>query len=190
MAAGKIDCNLLTDKEIISKSLEDINYFRCLFDRYENRLKNYIHRISGFDDYMTEDILQNAFIKIWRNLNNYDDTIPVSSFLYNIVHNETISIWRHQEVQKKLKQNVDNHEDIYINDNNNNTISSQKILETLNSLPEKYREILILKFYENMDYEEISNILKIPEGTVATRINRAKSHFAKISDKTDFFNNF
>lgn len=190
MAAGKIDCNLLTDKEIISKSLEDINYFRCLFDRYENRLKNYIHRISGFDDYMTEDILQNAFIKIWKNLNNYDDTIPVSSFLYNIVHNETISIWRHQEVQKKLKQNVDNHEDIYSNDNNNNTISSQKILETLNSLPEKYREILILKFYENMDYEEISNILKIPEGTVATRINRAKSHFAKISDKTDFFNNF
>jgi RNA polymerase sigma-70 factor, ECF subfamily len=190
MGSGKIDCNLLSDKEIVSKSLEDINYFRCLFDRYENRLKNYIHRISGFDEFMTEDILQNAFIKIWRNLNNYDDTIPVSSFIYNIVHNETISIWRHLEVQKKMKQNIDNHEENYFIDNDNNTISSQKILKTLNSIPEKYREILILKFYENMDYEEISNILKIPEGTVATRINRAKSHFAKISDKTDFFNNF
>ena len=189
MVSGKIDCDLLTDKEIISKSLEDINYFRCLFERYENRLKIYIHRISGFDDYMSEDILQNAFIKIWRNLNNYDNTIPVSSFIYNIVHNETISVWRHQEVQKKLKQNAGKQEDIYENENNNNTISSQKILETLNSLPEKYREILILKYYENMDYEEISYILKIPEGTVATRINRAKSHFAKISDKTDFFNN-
>ncbi len=48
-------------------------------------------------------------------------------------------------------------------------------------MPQKYKEILVLKFLENMDYEEISNILKIPEGTVATRINRAKKFFVKIS---------
>jgi RNA polymerase sigma-70 factor (ECF subfamily) len=47
-------------------------------------------------------------------------------------------------------------------------------------LSEKYKEVLVLKFLENMDYEEISDILKIPEGTIATRINRAKKTFAKI----------
>ena len=47
----------------------------------------------------------------------------------------------------------------------------------------KYKEVLVLKFLENMDYEEISNILKIPEGTVATRINRAKKAFIKIANK-------
>ncbi|MBK8922729.1 MAG: hypothetical protein IPM81_14685 [Saprospirales bacterium] len=44
-------------------------------------------------------------------------------------------------------------------------------------MPESYREVLVLRFWENMPYDAISDILKIPEGTVATRINRAKKAF-------------
>ncbi len=52
--------------------------------------------------------------------------------------------------------------------------------EVLELLPLKYKTVLILKFLEGMSYEEISGVLKIPEGTVATRINRAKKAFAKM----------
>ncbi len=50
-------------------------------------------------------------------------------------------------------------------------------------LPEKYREVLILKFFEDKSYREISDILKKPEGTVATLINRAKKKFKKVAKR-------
>ena len=53
----------------------------------------------------------------------------------------------------------------------------------LDKLEMKYREVLILKFMEKMSYEEISDVLKIPEGTVAVRINRAKKIFISLADK-------
>ena len=53
----------------------------------------------------------------------------------------------------------------------------------LNSLPLKYKEVLVLKFLEKMSYEEISDVLKIPEGTVGVRINRAKKMFKKLAAK-------
>ena len=56
--------------------------------------------------------------------------------------------------------------------------------KTLNSLKDIHREILILKFLENLNYVEISDVLKIPEGTVATRINRAKEAFVKAWKQT------
>ena len=55
--------------------------------------------------------------------------------------------------------------------------------DILNNLPLKYKEVLVLKFLEKMSYEEISDVLKIPEGTVAVRINRAKKMFKKIAVK-------
>lgn len=55
--------------------------------------------------------------------------------------------------------------------------------QVLDQLELKYREVLILKFLEKMSYDEISDVLKIPEGTVAIRINRAKKVFIKLADK-------
>ena len=58
--------------------------------------------------------------------------------------------------------------------------SEEDFARHLETLPEKYRQVLILRYFEEMSYEEISDILKIPEGTVATRINRAKKAFASL----------
>jgi RNA polymerase sigma-70 factor (ECF subfamily) len=55
-----------------------------------------------------------------------------------------------------------------------NEEQKQYIIKTLNTLDEKYKEILLLRFFEEKSYEEIADILKIPTGTVAVRINRAK----------------
>lgn len=187
MSHQKPVCSSLTDKEIIKLSLEDVDFFRCLYERYEARLKVYIKRRSGFDPEEIEDVLQNAFIKIWKNLNSYDENIEVSAFIYSVVHNETISLWRKMNSARKTKELAavnDTSEDETTSENTHEI--NNEISEILDKMPEKYREIIILRFFENMDYEEISYILKIPEGTVATRINRAKAYFAKIADKNKF----
>jgi RNA polymerase sigma-70 factor (ECF subfamily) len=60
--------------------------------------------------------------------------------------------------------------------------------QVLSQLPLKYSEVLVLKFLENMSYEEISDVLKIPEGTVATRMNRAKKAFSTLLPKNQIIN--
>ena len=70
MLINKDICKKLSDKEIILKSLEDINYFACLYDRYEIKLLRYINNISHASHEEASDILQEAFIKMWRNLIN------------------------------------------------------------------------------------------------------------------------
>jgi len=58
------------------------------------------------------------------------------------------------------------------------------LFEILDQMDLKYKEVLVLKFWEQKSYSEISDILKKPEGTVATLINRAKKHFLKILEKS------
>ncbi|MDT8393239.1 MAG: RNA polymerase sigma factor [Bacteroidales bacterium] len=188
MVLKKENCDKFDDDEIIKRSLENLDYFKCLYERYKQKLKHYIKRISFTSEEEADDILQEAFIKIWKNLHEYDSSLKLSSWLYRIVHNETISYIRAKHAYGK-----------------NNTIEtdSQSALllqaeldwepdpedihsltgKVLNKMPYKYRQFLIMKFFEKLSYEEISDILKLPEGTVATRINRAKKIFRKIAAK-------
>ncbi len=187
MVVKKGICEELSDKEIIQKSLEELDYFACLYDRYESKLLRYIKKISMADHEEASDILQDAFIKMWKNLNSYDDNLKLSSWLYRIVHNETISFCRKK--RSFGKNNKLNPEDIRLDDlpdDSDMEINPEMRFflthEILNKLALKYREILVLKFMEEMSYEEISDVLKIPEGTVATRINRAKKMFKTVAD--------
>jgi len=188
MVVKKDICIKLSDKDVIKKSLEDLNYFACLYDRYEAKLLRYINKISMADQQEAGDILQDAFIKMWKNLNSYDDSLKLSSWLYRIVHNETISFCRKK--RSFGKNNKLEIEDIRLDDladDFDTEINPETRFflthEVLDKLAFKYREILVLKFMEKMSYEEISDVLKIPEGTVATRINRAKKMFKTIADK-------
>jgi len=187
MIINKKNCKSLSDREIIVYSLDDLNYFACLYDRYEPKLLRYISKISYANQEEAKDILQDAFIKIWKNLNSYDNDLKVSSWLYRIVHNETISFCRKKRsFGKNNKLNLDDVRNRDIAGEQDLDINAEERFflthKVLDKLALKYREVLILKFMEKMSYEEISDILKIPEGTVATRINRAKKMFITIAE--------
>jgi len=181
-------CKELADREIISLSLTEIDYFACLVLRYEVRMIAYIQKISQSNSNEAEDILQEAFIKIWKNLQGYDPRLTLESWIFRIVHNETISHWR-----KKTSYSKDNV--VQIDEERLNLLFASEdidyvenekqiqniIAQVLPTLKQEYREVLVLKYLEEKSYEEISDILKIPEGTVATRINRAKKSFRELS---------
>lgn len=179
-------CHELSDREIVSHSLVDTDYFICLYERYEPRLLRYVQRITMAGEEQAKDILQEAFIKIWQNLHGFNPNMKLSSWIYRIVHNETISYWRNnksygKDRKVKLDDNLltDTIDDIESEDD---TAKNEFLThEVLDLLPIQYKTILILKFIEDMSYQEISDVLKIPEGTVATRINRAKKRFVKMA---------
>ncbi|MDP2058957.1 MAG: RNA polymerase sigma factor [Flavobacteriaceae bacterium] len=178
----------MSDNEIVKKSITNIEYFSCLYNRYEATLLRYVKRMALVDDDQAEDILQEAFIKIWRNLNDFNQDLKLSSWIYRIVHNEAISFWRKKKSFGKDRQIIlkDNLlEDIpidfeIVDGHRKNDLLTHEILELL---PLKYKSVLVLKFIERMSYQEISDVLKIPEGTVAARINRAKKKIIEETSK-------
>ncbi len=176
MVVSKEKCKGFNDREIIRKSLEELDYFSCLYQRYEAQLLRYIRRITRVSEAEAEDILQDAFISIWKNLRGFDPSLKLSSWIYRIVHNQAVSHWRKQTAYGQ-KPDLEWDEQRYagIPDSPSETsMDEETLFSLLDRLPLNYKEVLVLKFLEHMSYAEISDVLKIPEGTVAARINRAK----------------
>lgn len=182
----KINCITFSDSELVEKSIQDTAYFKCLYERYEKKLLIYIRRISNVTEEEALDILQESFIKIWKNLNDFDPDLSFNSWVYRIVHHQTISEWR-KSISYGKNKTVDFEKSLqYISfevDENQPVEQEQKVMEILSLLSENYKNVLILKYFESKNYEEISDILKIPEGTVATYLNRAKKKFSELAAK-------
>lgn len=184
-----------TDGELVIMSLKDPDQFGKLMERYESKLFRFVRRLTGYDPSTIEDILQETFIKIYQHLNDYNPTLSFSAWAYRIARNESINHFRKakssrtvsldddnedtQSLIKVLKDKTDIPEDFKQKE------SGDEVLKILSMLSLQYRDVLILKFLEEMSYEEISDILKIPMGTVATLISRAKKQFKMIAEKNN-----
>jgi len=179
-------CEDKTDEELVELTLKNQDYLLCLIKRYENKLRNYIMRISNLSEEDAEDVLQEAFIKMYINLNDFDKDLKFSSWAYRIVHNQVVSNYRRIKTRPKgIALDVDgNVLENLVSDFDTEKEVDAKILRSdvrrvLECLDLKYKEVLVLKFLEWKDYKEISDILKKPMGTIATLINRAKKQFRK-----------
>jgi RNA polymerase sigma-70 factor (ECF subfamily) len=180
------DCENKSDAELVALSLENQDFFLYLVNRYKDRLAAYIRRLTNVDNDETEDILQEVFIKVYLNLNDFNSDLKFSSWIYRITHNQVISGHRKLKARPEgYAINIDDSSaknlaaDINIVLDADLGITKSNITKILNSLGEKYREILILKFLEEKSYQEISDIVKKPMGTVASIINKAKAEFRK-----------
>ncbi|MFA6918784.1 MAG: RNA polymerase sigma factor [Patescibacteria group bacterium] len=181
----KEKCSKLSDEELVAKTLTDQNYYYCLVERYEISLKRYIRRISDIPEMEAEDVLQDVFLSAYLNLNDFDRSLKFSSWLYRIAHNETISNFRkrrarHLDQQISLDESFDLIGSPSIESELDIKISGEQMHKVFQQMKEKYREVLVLKFFEEKSYEEISDILQKPMGTIATLVSRAKKQFKDI----------
>lgn len=179
---------MLTDAEIVARTLRDTSAFALLVERYEAKLLRYIRRLGVRNVEDGEDVLQEIFIKVYKNLNAFDNTLSFSSWIYRIAHNEAISFYRKQSVRPEGHQIADS-EDVLMWLPENDTTSAERLFDTtvnaealrtaLRTLDEKYRDAIILRYFEHKEYDEISDILKIPIGSVGTLIHRGKKQLAE-----------
>ena len=175
-----------SDEELVKLALKNRDDFLYLVDRYKNRLLSYIRRLTNVNNEDAEDILQEVFIKVYLNLNDFNGDLKFSSWIYRITHNQVISSHRRLKARPEgYAINIDDAAaknlaaDINIETGADLQILKNNIFKILNKLDKKYREILILKFLEEKNYREISDIIKKPMGTVASMISKAKSEFKK-----------
>lgn len=174
------------DEDLVLLALDNQNYFAEIIRRYQVRLFNYIIRISGLSAEDADDVLQDVFLKIYLNLNDFDRDQKFSSWVYAIAHNQVISQFRKRKARpeghavnlednaaKNLMMDFDLFKDLDLRR------AKELINQILEKLNPKYREILVLKFLTEQNYQEISDIIKKPLGTVASMMNKAKEEFRK-----------
>lgn len=177
----EIDCTKLSGKDIVERIIANPDFFYCIVRSYEPQLKAYIARLTSVDNEEVEDILQEAFIKVYKNINSYDSDFKFSTWLYRIVRNETINHWRKnkkrfEDVQLDISEDFifNLKADIDLVDELDKKLIKEDIAKALNKLPFKYKEVIVLRYMEDKDYQDISDIIKKPVNTVGTLLNRAK----------------
>jgi RNA polymerase sigma-70 factor (ECF subfamily) len=171
-----------TDEEIVRRTLADKEAFALLIGRYEAKLARYLERLGVAVREDREDILQNAFIKAYRNLNSFDPALSFSSWMYRIAHNEAMSFFRARKARPQVVLEDDGEALIAeLRDESadaaafaESRLSREALARSLADLPERYREALALRYFEDRSYTEMSDILEVPVGTVSTLIHRAK----------------
>jgi RNA polymerase sigma-70 factor (ECF subfamily) len=171
----------LDDQELVACALRDKQKFALIVKRYEEALQRYIYRLGCRDRSAAQDILQEVFIKAYIYLNDYDASLSFSSWIYRIVHNETMSFFRKERIRPQLLETDENllllekmTDEGSLTLQQDKDIAAKALREAVGTLDAKFRDVIVLKFFEEKNYEEISDILQIPVGTVGTLINRAK----------------
>jgi RNA polymerase sigma-70 factor (ECF subfamily) len=167
----------------------DQSAFSRLKQKYHDAIFNLIYRMIWEKDEV-EDLTQEAFIKAFASLSTFNNEYAFSTWLYKIATNNCIDYIRKKKLQTfSIDKPIESKESDFSFELPDSTyepdkamISSQrkKLLEdAINSLPPKYRQVIVMRHQEDLEYQEIAQILKLPLGTVKAHIFRAREMLYK-----------
>jgi len=180
----------LSDNELVEIiRSKNIDKYDELMNRYQGKLFAYLYRLIGSRE-ETQDILQDIFIKVYKNLKSYDKTRKFFSWIYQIAHNEAVN-----HIKRKSLKRFIPWEDIASTKDKLEMVSSEESADkawlrkeigrevnmAMEKLPLKYRQVLALRYYADKSYQEIGKILGKSVNTVGTLISRAKKKLAQES---------
>ena len=173
-------------------------FYKKLIKKYYKLVNNLIYRmIYNKDD--VEDLTQEAFIKAFNSLEKFDHQFAFSTWLYKIASNNCIDYLRKKKLNTiSIDKEIDGEdEDLRFEIPDNDYVPDRNILETekqailedaIESLPEKYKSVILLRHQDDMEYEEIAKKLKLPLGTVKAHIFRGRELLNKyLKDKLHHF---
>ncbi len=181
-----VEPSKLRDEELVAVIREqDQELYAEIVRRYEEKLRRYA-LVFVHDGDQAEDVLQNTFIKAYENLQSFKIKKKFSSWIYRILHNEAINYLKKHKRDISLEDSVEALK-VVSEWSADDHIKSEEIKEAINkhmdNIAIKYREPLVLFYLEDYTYEEIGEILRLPVGTVGTRIARGRRLLKKSFDK-------
>jgi len=177
-----------TDEEI-AKSVQSGNtdVFGILVELYEEKIKRYARKfLSGQED--IKDVVQNIFIKAYENIQSFDTNRKFSSWLYRIAHNELVNALKKKKRSPLLFFDFDTFFPYPVEKSDPvQKVEFQEMRQILDKclgkLDSKYREPLILYYFEELGYKEIADVLRIPISTVGIRLKRGREILKSIYQK-------
>ena len=174
------------DELLVKKAQKgDMEAFEALIGKYEKKIYNISCRML-LDSDEAYDAAQDVFLKVFKSIKSFKSESKFSTWLYRVTSNVCFDILR----KRKDKMNSSLDAEIEINDSEvkidpvaltpgvEDEVEREELIrlvsESVNELPEKHRVMIILRDFQDMSYSDIATSLDCPEGTIKSRINRAR----------------
>jgi RNA polymerase sigma-70 factor, ECF subfamily len=172
-----------SDEELIERFQKgDVYAFETVVNRYKDPLLNFVYHFLG-DRIDAEDVVQETFLRVYRNKHLYRNIAKFSTWIYTIAGNLAKTELRRRKRRKLFsisQMGFDNKDydvpdplrtaDLVVDGD----MKEAFIRKEIDALPVKFKEVVVLRDIDEFSYEEISDILKIPIGTVKSRVNRGR----------------
>jgi RNA polymerase sigma-70 factor (ECF subfamily) len=186
----------LDDRALVGRILEgDRDRFTELMKRYEKRIINYVYRITHrYED--AHDLAQEIFVKVYLALDRYDPKYQFSTWLFRIAQNSAIDALRKKSVSEVPLARPADGDSSEVKDREfaDSGVTPERALknkqlgaaieQAVRDLPADYRELIQLRHYAELSYEEIATMKKLPLGTVKNKLFRARN---LLKDTLDHF---
>ena len=158
--------------------------FEQMVDIYSEQLYWQIRRLV-FVHEDADDILQNVFLKAWKNIDTFSNESKISTWLYRIAVNESLDFLRRQKTTLQADQDVSVAQHLMADDYFDGDAAEALLQEAIATLPEMQRAVFVLRYYDEMKYADISKIFDRTEGAL-----KASYHIAmqKISEYIKYRN--
>ncbi|UKJ08840.1 RNA polymerase sigma factor [Solitalea lacus] len=168
----------ISDKDLLTRFRSESTRnlaFSLLIEKYQKRLYWHIRRlVIDHDD--ADDVIQEVFIKVWKNLDNFREDSLLYTWLYRIATNESITFLNRQKM--RASENFEDHagylvdkltDSIYVDGNH----IQMKLQRAILTLPEKQRIVFNIKYFDEMKYEDMSEILGTSVGALKASYHHA-----------------
>jgi RNA polymerase sigma-70 factor (ECF subfamily) len=165
----------MDDRDLIACAQQgDRQAFTELVNRHQDSIVGMTYRMCG-DIRLAEDAAQEAFVRVWQNLNSYKPKYAFRSWLYRIAANAALDSLRRERPTDELdslsmadpavgpERSVEENQRV------------GHVRRAIAQLSEPLRMVLILREYQELSYQEIADVLQIPVGTVMSRLNSARA---------------
>ena len=177
------------DLQLLNSALSgDISAFEKLVSSNYTHIYNLCLRMMRNSE-DAEDMLQESMLKAWRKLKSFNQSSLFSTWLHKIAVNTCLDAIRKRKDNKVSMEVMDEHGRHLVDDTSSEfaerSIQKDTIQKALYTLKERDRVIIVLKDIQGYSYEEISQILKCPMGTVRSRLSRARALLVEILDKME-----
>jgi len=167
----------------------DLDAVRTLIEMFQDRVFRVVTTVLHCDRGTAEDLSQEVFLRVHRGLPNFDGQARFGTWLHTIAMNVAISEYRKRRAQKRGRRTLSldaplhGTDDLFVDpagrevdpgDRAHQQHFVVRVRECLHELPDEFRQAVVLRDMEGMSYEEVSEVLGIPAGTVRSRIHRGR----------------
>ena len=182
---------IFTDEELISRFQNgDERAYVELVNRYKDRLLNFVFQFLG-DIEQAEDVVQDTMLRLYEKKHYYKEIAKFSTWIYTIARNLANTELRKRkrtkttylsQLSKERQFEIPAIQDD-VDQSLQNEFINDRIQSAISNLPEHFKVVIILRDIQELSYEDISNIVEVPLGTIKSRINRARIQLqAELSD--------
>lgn len=175
-----------TDEALVRSILSgDRDRFEVLVERYQTRLVNYLYRmVRNLEE--AHDLTQEVFIRVYQALDRYDSQYRFSTWLFRVAQNAAIDVIRKRRIQlvpltRRADEGSESTVDLELPDGQPSALETLQgreldasIRSAIDALPWEYRELILLRHYGELAYEEIAEAKGMPLGTVKNKLFRAR----------------